>query len=94
MPRLGNAQCTIWQAPAKPQKLILPKLYRRLAIGLPGRGNFYATLKRKAAELELDGFTKFNEGRQCRRSQKSYCSGGLVAELGFTERMKVMIFHS
>ena len=25
---------------------------------------------------------------------KFYCSGGLPTELGFTERMKVMIFHS
>ena len=26
--------------------------------------------------------------------KRSYCSGGLPTELGFTERMKVMIFHS
>jgi hypothetical protein len=50
-------------AHAKPKKLILPRLYRRLANAFPWHGNPYTTLKGKAAEPSLDGFPKFNAGR-------------------------------
>ena len=50
--------------------------------------------KAKAAKPWLDGFPKFNAGWRLRRPQSFYCSGGLPTELGFTERMKVMILHS
>ncbi len=50
--------------------------------------------KAKAAKPWLDGFPKLNAGRSRPAPAKFYCSGGLSTELGFTERMKVMIFHS
>ena len=46
----------------------------------------------RQALARLGGLQKINADTSAGTAR--YCRGGLPTELGFTERMKVMIFHS
>ena len=49
---------------------------------------------RKKAAKPWRGLAAYKKLMQRLIRPARYCSGGLPTELGFTERMKVMIFHS